>query len=558
VSSGPYAGKPKRVVWNRLPREVRARIEAALDGRGRPAPIAIDVPRPSRLARRVVLAATVGTVSLAGLVVHSWPRAQPPWFSVLFVLAVLPVALLGGLLAHRRVVRGGAPLDPGKVLFPLDLLTFDGEALTVTPLGGVREVGVVGGESGKDGGLRLVLRFDGEEASFPMPSPTHADRTYDALVEAQKTLEALSYGEDLEKALDHDPFFAVRSGPELDHALAKPSTGRPWPLRSALLPAVLVGVAAGHLAFVATGRFSDQMRFNKAFAENSERAMQDYLSRGGVRVKEVDYFMASRKADKRKDLELDRMRDRVARNEALREATSASLHPKNPPGFVLPKTPIEWNLAHAECLRVLTNRAPSHSKTLPSLVALVDEARGGLGGKAKLEVRFERTVAADVAIPTLATWLDSRERETARALAMVFSEACAPSVLEVKLGEGHRLDKAPALVVRYEVRKPVTRAHDGLPFTLAEVRFDATLEVWPRKPVGFGLTMPPADIAQDTTRERSVFRIDETAPLATRVQGAFTARAFDRLYDEVYGLFFAGEVKVPLPGFAEVERIFMK
>ena len=69
--------------------------------------------------------------------------------------------------------------------------------------------------------------------------------------------------------------------------------------------------------------------------------------------------------------------------------------------------------------------------------------------------------------------------------------------------------------------------------------------------------IPPAE-PKPVTRTPSVFRIDERAPLDIRLLDAFTARAFDRLYDELYGLFFAGEVKVPLPGFAEVERIFMK
>ncbi len=574
VPSGPYSGKPRRIVWNRLPREVKERLVASLEGRGRPAPIAIDVPartRTSVLARRLVLGALLGTVALTGLVVHSWPRAQASWFSALYMLAVLPLALLGGLLLHRRIVRGGAPLDPGKVLFPLDLLTFDGQTLTLVPLGSVCDVGVTGvderattAETGTPAiGIFLVLRFEsGEEAKFPMPSAIHADRTYAALGEAHKTLEALSYGEDLEKALDYDPFFSVRTGAGLDEAEASPhsraaSRIRAWPLRAALVPAVLVAALAGHVAFVSTGRFSDQMRFEKAFAENTENAMRDYLSRGGLRVREAEYFLGARRVQKRKDFELDQMRDRVARNEALLAATTAP-SAKNPAGFVLPKTAAEWNKAHSECLRAFTDRAPSPSKVMPSLFALAEEARRGTGGPARLDIRFERTIAKDVSLPSLDAQLEARERETARALALVLAEACPPSVLEVKLARGVRVEKSPALVVRYEVRKPAPRERSGAKVMLAEVRFDATVEVWPKKPVGFGLTLPPPDEARETTRERSLFRIDETAPLVTRVYGAFTARAFDRLYDELYGLFFSGEVKVPLPGFAEVERIFMK
>jgi hypothetical protein len=70
--------------------------------------------------------------------------------------------------------------------------------------------------------------------------------------------------------------------------------------------------------------------------------------------------------------------------------------------------------------------------------------------------------------------------------------------------------------------------------------------------------MPAPVEARAATRTPSVFRIDDRAPLDVRLLEAFTARAFDRLYDELYGLFFEGSVKVPLPGFAEVERIFMR
>lgn len=558
VVSGPYTGKPRRLAWHLLPEDVKRRLVAALEGKGRPAPIAIDVPSPSRLAKRLVGLATLGTLMLGALVVHSWPRAQPSSFSVLFAIAVLPVALLGALLLHRRFVRGGSPLDPGKVLFPLDLLSFDGAALTLTPLGSVRDVGILGDAGTPADPLRLVLRFEsGEEASFPMPSAVHADRTYDALVEAQKTLEVLSYSEDIERSLDHDPFFAIRAGTELDACAAPPRRSPPVPLVAAFVPAALLALGAGHLAFVATANFSDEMRFQKAFTENTESAMQDYLARGGMRLKEAEYFLATRRTERRKTLELDRMRDRVARNEALLAAT-VSAQPKNPPGFAMPKTPDQWNVALGQCLRDLLTQAAPHSKAMPALTTLIDEARRGVGGPARLAVRYERTFAPDVApSPELVGALDARERETARALAVVLADVCPPSILAIAHEPGKKTD-GHALVVRYELRKPVARELGGRAFTLSEIRFDTTIEVWPKKPAGFSLVMPAPEAASTTTRERSVFRVDDDGPLSKRVHGTFTARAFDRLYDELYGLFFSGPVKVPLPGFAEVERIFMK
>lgn len=558
VPSGPYSGRPRRLVWRLLPPDVKRRLVATLEGHGRPAPIAIDVPRRSLLAKRLVLAALGGTVLLVALVVASWPRAQAPAFAPLYALAMLPVVLLGALLAHRRVVRGGAPLDPGKVLFPLDLLAFDGSVITLTPLGAVRDVGIEGDATAAKDPLRLVLRFeDGAEATFPMPSATHADRTFDALVEAQKTLEVLSYGEDLERALDHDPFFAARVGGELDACAAPEKSGRPLPLAVFFAVAGLVALALGQVAFVATNRFSDEMRFQRAFASDREEAMVDYLDRGGLRVTEARYFLANRRLERRRIADVDRMRERVARNEAMLAALVAP-GPKNPPGFVLPRTPAQWNVAHADCLRALATRAPTPSKIMPSLTALVDEARRGQGGPARLPIRFTRTFAAtEDASGQVVAALDAREREVRRAIRVVMAEVCPPAVLDLST-EASPSEDGPALRVRYAVKKAVPRPLGEVSLALSEIRFDVTLEVWPKKPVGFSLTMPAPEVAPTDVRERSVFRLDDGAAPSARVYGAWTARAFDRLYDEIYGLFFAGAVKVPLPGFAEVERIFMK
>lgn len=572
VPSGPYTGPPKRVSWHKLPKEVRERLQACLEGRGRPAPIAVAVPRPTKLAARLVLGSACGVVLLIAMVVHSWPRAQPNELVVPYVLAWVPLALLVGFFVHRRLVRGGSPLEPGKVLLPLDLLSFDGHALTVTPLGSVRDVGVFTDAGRKDPGapvrrpagaaelgLALVLRFEsGEEARFPMPSAEHADRTYDALVQAQRTLESVSYGTDLAAALDHDPFFGMRDGEGFALASAQDTPRRQVPLSAAFAPALALSVLLGFLSFRATNSFSDEMRFRRAFAENTTASMQDYLARGGTRVREAEYFIGSRKMEIRKQYELDEMRDRVARNEALKAALSGPENPKNPAGFVKPKTSAEWSTALGECLRELTDRAPKPSKILPSLGALIDEARRGDGGPARLPVRFERTLPSEVATALPKGLLEARERQTARALAVVLAEACPPSVLVVKLSEGPRRENAPELLVRYSLGKPEKRALASTSLLVSEIRFDATVDVWPKKPAGFSLVMPAPGVLSTETRDRSVFRIDERDPIVDRAYGAYTARAFDRLYDELYGLFFGGEVKVPLPGFSEVERIFMK
>lgn len=566
VPSGPYTGPPRRLRWSDLPRAVQDRLEACLDGRGRPAPIALHVPRPTRLAKRLVGAATLGVLGLAALVVGSWSAAQPASTSALYALAVLPVVGLAVFLQARRRARGGTPFDPGLALLPLDLVVFEGATLRVAPLGDVRDVGVLA----EGGSTRLALRFaSGEEVTFPMPSQAHADRTYAALVHAQGTLEALSYGDDLERAMEHDPFFPIRTEGGFEDAPRAAGLAPSGPLgvgsrtsaAAYLALAALLSVAMGHVAYRATNRLSDDVRFRAACDAGTTEAMQRYLALGGRRVREAEYFFGARRMALRKDRELAEMRERVARNEGLKAATAGPEIAQNPPGFRRPRSPAEWGLAHAECLRAFTDRAPPPSKAgraLPGLVALAEEARRGSGGPARLDVRFEREIAPAVSSKPLLASLDARERETARALAVVIAEVCPPGVLEVHLARGPRAPHSPALVVRYAARGPVSRAFDGGQLTLAEVRFDVTLEVWPRRPEGFSLTLPPPAVAATRTRERSVFRVDDAAPMEGRVLAAFTARAFDRLYDELYGLFFRGDVKVPLPSFAEVEAIFMK
>jgi hypothetical protein len=532
---------------------VRKRLARSLDGRGRPAPIAIDVRRPSRLYRALVLGSVVGTLGLAALVVGSWSHVQPQETMFLYALVALPLALLAAAVGHRWIVRGGAPLDPGKVLLPLDLLVFDGRVLTLTPLGSVRDVGVVG----EGPSLRLVLFFEGgDEVSFPMPSTTHAERTYDALVEAQRTLEELSYGDDLARALDRDPFFSARSTDELRRAEVVAEPARVPGVGWAFALAALFALGFGRGAHSATNELSDRVRFKQALAADTDDAMRAYLAAGGLRRREAELFLGGRAMERRKAAVLDATKERIARNEALLVATvGAPIH--DPPGFVKPRDAAEWNAAHADCLRAITARSPPSRKALPLLTALVDEARRGVGGPAHLGIHFERAVEVPET-PALRASLAARERETARALAVIFSEVCPRSVLDVGYDGAKLAEGSPGIRVRYELRKAKAGTAPGYSILLPEVRFDVTLEVWPRKPAGFSLTMPPPAEPRPVTRPSSLFRIDERAPLDLRLLDAFTARAFDRLYDELYSLFFDGNVKVPLPGFAEVERIFMR
>lgn len=76
--------------------------------------------------------------------------------------------------------------------------------------------------------------------------------------------------------------------------------------------------------------------------------------------------------------------------------------------------------------------------------------------------------------------------------------------------------------------------------------FDVTLRTAPA-PVTFRLSMPPPKEPLSTVRDRSLFALapDDSEPIAAQ---ALSARAHDRLYDELFASFFDGDPRVPLSG----------
>jgi hypothetical protein len=64
----------------------------------------------------------------------------------------------------------------------------------------------------------------------------------------------------------------------------------------------------------------------------------------------------------------------------------------------------------------------------------------------------------------------------------------------------------------------------------------------------FRLTMAPAEKLAMARRPQSIFpsKLEDDGTYDERVYESMTARAFDRLYDELWSLIFAGNPKVPL------------
>jgi len=101
----------------------------------------------------------------------------------------------------------------------------------------------------------------------------------------------------------------------------------------------------------------------------------------------------------------------------------------------------------------------------------------------------------------------------------------------------------PGLDVKIDVTWPAspTFRRVGLAVHAPTIAFEVALHGEAINDVAsFRLTMPPPETPPVAVRPRSLFVPEPNA------YSLLTARAFDRLYDELYGLFFRGDPRVPL------------
>jgi hypothetical protein len=145
----------------------------------------------------------------------------------------------------------------------------------------------------------------------------------------------------------------------------------------------------------------------------------------------------------------------------------------------------------------------------------------------------------------------TRMATTIWTLERVFSETCPASLAKLAIVPDGGPQSAPGLHVKLDVawtEKPKWTSFYGM-----KIEFDVTLRASATgERATFHLTMPPPDQPSMTTRTRSVFVIGgEPAAEGTlddRVYASMSARAFDRLYDELHSLLFRGDPRVPLRG----------
>jgi hypothetical protein len=200
--------------------------------------------------------------------------------------------------------------------------------------------------------------------------------------------------------------------------------------------------------------------------------------------------------------------------------------------------------AQAAALARFEARASSKKAVALMRAALL---RASESGDPRLRVRFHRTLldATPAADPGHAWFagdgLGRFERTTVAALRVILSETIPAAVLVITEDTPDTPATAPVIVVDYRVDR---HADDDVVFA-----FDARFVV-PRaddvENLAFQLTMPKPDKPLTTVRDKSLYRLSADGDPKLVPASAVSARAFDRLYDELYGFLFAGNPKVPL------------
>lgn len=557
VPSGPYTGGKRILDAALLDATTRERLDKALSGRSAATPIAYERAVAGSGSRQVwgVIAATMGLAVLFaigfGNLESTW--AVQPWRALVLYLG-LGYGFARGLLPllQRRVLYGGGKagaLRPGRYLFPLDAVAIDlpdaagNQLVTVRPLGDARDANVA--IDGKR--VEIVVVFEGGESlRFPLRGDHKGTVALRRLEHAQRLIEDLTYKQQLEQSFTNDIFFDVRvdgswdklapgksSAPVRAPNLASLALGRFAPV---VLAVVTLGLGGG--TFFARRAAGDVALFNHALAAGTPEAMERYVDRGGART-----LVA---LDVRQRL-LDARKPPAPKSAGQLEVPEAFLYPTEP--------------EREACFNAIAAHA---SKQHPAANLALLRALRGLTHTFvfdTLERRAEYPSSLKAGdVPDLTDALDAASGAVVHALEAALWTWCPKNLPRTKrLGPQLHPDRAPVPILKIETRAIWTGAvwpetgTNGEPFPIheLEVVFKATLVEDGRTIDAFTLTMPPPPNPFMETRPKSLFRLPGgpfTVPTRfdERVYYAMTARAYDRLYDEVWSLFFEGDPIVQL------------
>ena len=567
VLSGPYAGGRRLVDAAKLPQAARQRLADVLTGRADPTPIVHERPGGLGSRFRATWGVLIAILALSSLVAMGFADPRAAWAyqpSVLVAAyAAACVLLLLSLLSlhRRRALASGGALVPGRYLLPLDVVEVPAEdaagdqIVTVTPLGDGRDARVR--TTGRRDELVIVLD-GGAELAFPLRNEREGEHALRRLEHAQTLLEALTYGRELEMALANDAFFDVRVDDSWASIVpAGPASGAVRKRKKLLqgsvatAVAVLAGASLGWAAFVGRSWASDRALFLRALRLGTAESLDAYLVRG-----------TSHRDDAL------RLRDRLdAQRVALAEAARQSRE-RSRTGFA-PAPIAEWELTPEElaqrrgsaerCVVGLRARSSTAHPEVPAIMeGLIGRARRT--GDPMVPVRIDAHLG-----PRPAGAPDSdhaaRAARAISAFERIFSETCPASLVRFARRPVERADigapgLSPGLDLKIDVTWPTTPTwkRPGVAVYAPKIVFEVTLHGEAvNELASFRLTMDPPAAPPTRVRPRSLFEVvsDDAAgadggALDPSVVPLLTARAFDRLYDELYGLFFAGDPRVPL------------
>jgi hypothetical protein len=508
LRAGPYAGQPRTFRLAELPAPVLARLKAVVEGRARPAPILKREGASTGLALVLpggLAAAALGALVPLAAVGFGQPGSLYQGGGAGAVYGACGAALaLASWLAWRW--RRALLPRSGVYLLPLDVVEVRYDQLTVTPLGGVRQV-TIEGDHGKPS---LVLSFDhGARHAFPVATEQDAERAHEHLERSQETLEHLTRELDLERALDADPFFSLRGTGGLGQNARRWELAARSPARLAAGWALVAaaGVAAGVGLWKIRNMASDQHLFELAREQDTPASYGEYLGAGRLHRAEAERWQreAQRKAEQARE---NRSFHEEEYRKSLERQAGARLDACEPA--------ISKDATTEQALACYWRRATPKPEVAAWFAQRIRQ------GKA-LRVRFERGPEAEGALQK------RREERLLGVLQRVIHEVAPMLPVEEARG-GQKAD----LLIASSVKRGA--GPDEVTYT-----FDVTMPAGPAG-AGFRLTMPPPT-APLQLRIRSLYTLDGTEP---RSEQLLTARAFDRLYDEVYGLFFGGDPRVPL------------
>jgi hypothetical protein len=558
VLSGPYAG-PKRVIdAQKLPRPARQRLADVLTGRADLTPILHERPAGLSSRFRASWGALVATIALATLTAIGFadPRAawayQPQPLVLGYVGAMMLLAFSLLSLHRRRALASGGALVPGRYLLPLDVVEItregkDGEQLVVvTPLGNGRDARVRASERRSE----LVLVFDGgSEIAFGLRSESEGEHALRRLEHAQTLLEELTYARDLEKSLANDAFFDIRVDDSWESLAPSGAASRKARNRRAFLHgtaatsgALVVASVLGWAAFAGRNWASDRALYLRALRLGTSDSLEEYLVRATAhRVDAED------------------LRDRLAAQRVELADRARETHARQRTGFEqVPRS--EWELTPEElaarrgtseaCIASLRARSSTtHPEVEPILEALIIRARKS--GNPIIPVRVDgRSGSRPLGTPEID--LKSAASRMVWAFERVLSELCPAAVVKLVVRPVDRTALGassiePGLDVRIDLTWPMTPTwtHDAQKIFAPTFVFDVALRGIALTDVAsFRLTLSPPDTEPTAVRTRSLFVVAPDA--ATPQYALLNARAFDRLYDEVFGLVFRGDPRVPL------------